>query len=1140
MRSLHISLLLLSLSSSAVPSSSSSCDSRTENRCNFICDCWDCGDERDCGYHRDSPVWGRPFSCDFEYDDCGWKDISTSDYQWVRDQRSSPLWQSRPHADHTLRNRWGWFMMAEGRSGKSAVSARLQSPVLRDAAATCEIHIHYHMYSSDSSQVNGSLSVHLADSTQTYAMWESTQTSAMSWRRQVLFTGRIPGEFQIIVTASREALSYGDFAVDDLEFRHCALQGLQTECGADYRCLRGSCVAQDVHCDGTDDCGDGSDEIGCDTSQSCTFEGEVCSWSSSWERENGYNSKPERDHTKNSRSGYFMRAPQNGTQRLESAILTSDEVLPCYLVFYYYMDGSSPGSLSVGYRLAEKDQVVLALQGQRGPLWIREKVAFIEPSSSFQIFFAGSSNGEVGSVAIDDLILSPGCKVQNVSSGSEISSPGQDDVMISSVREVCQDAPAVYDFESSDGGWTDVSFGTVKWGKSSTGTYQTLMKAEGNVKTDAHTHSPLLCPTGPSCVLNMTYYLHTGPAGFLALYVWDPQLGTHSHVWQSRGETSDTWKTVLITLGERPQDFQLVLAGAVDPGPSGNWSAALSHIQFLDCGKETAASKDPVTCNFETGLCGWYQDVTDEIDFTLGTLSDHTTGQGHYMFVEGGSRSDRGSKARLMSYPQTTTSDSSCLSFHYRMFGPDAGTLNLFTKYDGGVETLLWTSTGTHGNRWHRESVTLTNKKYQLIFEALRDGSIGHIAIDDITLMSGDCDPPTRCSFEAGYCGFSSAGKYTWSLHQNIHFNRQTGPPHDHTLQSFKGHYMVVDTSNTYLPRKASAILTSSVYNRLPTEGCLSFWYWMWGSSPGTLIVFIEENGKKREILRISDANPGSWRHGSAALQTKMQWKLLFEAVGQGSEGAYIAVDDIHISHHHCHQPVSCDFEWGFCSWTNVRIPLMDTYDWDWTNGASVSRPSSAPEKDHSLSSPEGHYAFVDTGALHAEGTSAWLISEHLSATTGSCFTFSYRTDSSDHFHLGELVLYVTSAQGLLPVWVLLGYHSSDWQEEKLQLNSTGEFQIVFEATKGTRPHTAIISLDGLMYTPDTLCNAEEPQHKGKDNSGRTWAIVIGVIIALLCLLLIFLLYRRWRRKNSSPLPEQADQIDGFDNVSYDNESSDN
>ncbi|KAM9324302.1 apical endosomal glycoprotein [Gastrophryne carolinensis] len=1067
MKCTQVVLLLLALCHSAITiSSASSCDAAIERRCNFVCDCWKCSDERDCGYHRDSPAWGVPFSCDFEHDDCGWKDISTTSYRWVRDRRNAPQWTSRPHGDHTLGNRWGWFMVAEGRGRKSKVSARLQSPFLRDAAATCEIHIHYLMWSSDPSQINGSLSVQLVDNTQTLTLWESLQTGDMSWRRTVIYTGRISGNFQVIITASHKAHSWVDIAVDDVEFRNCAIPGIESPANVQgqctvgqYHCGRGSCVDESALCDGTDDCGDRSDESSCSSYHSCNFDSDFCGWQSTWNRVNEFSSNPGRDHTTNKRSGHFLLAG-NTTSILSSPQLQGDSNEPCFLVFYYLLDNSRNSSLVV----KDSESIVLKKTGQRGSVWLREKLFFNHPNQNFSITIEGNVGTEFGTVALDDVILSPGCLIQGNSSRLSGPSYTQQKTTEINVEEPCIPVPAMFDFKKGTEGWTDISIGHLNWGNFSggnSGSYLAVQKAEGNLKTNAEIHSPLLCAVFPLCTLNITYYLNGGPA-------------------------------------------------------------------------------EAVTCNFDNGLCGWYQDLTEEIDWKLGSLSDHTTGQGGYMYVEGESRNDQGDRARLISYPQSSSSEKTCLSFHYRMLGPDAGTLNLFSKYDGGEMKLIWTKSGTHGNWWHRDSVTITSKNYQLILEAVRDGSVGNIGIDDITVTLGACAAPTRCSFEAGTCDFSSEGTYKWKLHVNSRLESHTGPYHDHTLQSITGHYMVIDTSSTSLPLKKTAVLTSSKYSALSDESCLSFWYQLGGTDPGTLIVYIEkENANKKDrtqLVSISGTHQDSWHHQSLVLQSGEPWVLLFEAVGAGGDHSYIALDDIHINHHRCHEAVSCNFEHGSCAWTNNHIPLMDTYDWDWTHGAALNRPSLAPEKDHSPGTPQGHYAFVDTGAMHTEGASAWLISEHLPATTGSCFSFWYRVDSPGHFHLGELVLYVVSTQGLLPVWVLKGFHGNDWQEQQLQLNSTVEFQIAFEASKGSRPHNALVSVDDLKYTMDTLCNTQPKQKETKDKSGTIWAIVLGVIIFLLFVLLAFLVYRRWRRNrdNAPALPDQSDPIDGFDNVTYD------
>ncbi|CAH2316883.1 apical endosomal glyco [Pelobates cultripes] len=1191
----YIYLVVITLSCNVYSAASAGCTSPATALCNFVCDCWDCSDERHCGYHKDSAVLGVPFSCDFEHDDCGWRDISTSSYRWARERLSSPMWGSRPHADHTLGNRWGWFMATGGHSGMSAVTATVRSPVLRNAAATCEIHVHYHVWSSGSTS-NGSLSMQLTANAQTYTLWETGLKSALSWRRAVMYSGRISAEFQLSVTSSWESSAHGNVAIDDIEFRHCMLSGY---IGCDLKikqCDRGSCVDNKAWCDGTDDCGDNSDEKNCTNYHVCDFENDTCGWNvTNWNRVDGFSSRPSRDHTSNSRSGHVMGCDLGSSRSRQLRMLATNET--CFLVLYYMMDGSNSSRLVIGYRLSNQATIVQAkvIQGPRDNVWLRESVHLPAISDTYQaiIIRANIASGTDAIIALDDLILSPDCNVNDSEdSQNETNSQAhvENDARINT-KETCKEKVS----ERKDGGQDPQHFQTetgnrkhhtgrstrnrkllyhissIMWADLDilidiypiTAHLQYILRtkhrnahghrkkhswcllvtsSEGNLLTNAVIHSPTFCSTGPACAINMTYYFNSGPTGSLSVRVWDLEQDTHSHVWYSE-EQDESWRSVVIPLGERTQPFQLVLSAFMDPLSGERWAASVDEIQFLQC--KTIPSDTALTCNFEMGLCGWYQNPTDEINWELGELFDHTTGNGKCLHVTGESRMDRGTKARLISYPQSVDSSTQCLSFYYRIWGPDAGSLNLFIKFDGEEEQLLWTGKGTHGNRWHHESVTLANinKKYQLYLDAVRDGSVGQISVDDITLTSGYCAAPRRCSFEAGFCGFTTEGTYQWKIQQGTQARAHTGPFLDHTLQALTGHYAVVDTSTGALPKKKTATLTSGWHSAQPQQGCLSFWYQMSSGDAGTLNVDLVENTGKKQVktrlLSVSETHSGDWHYKSVGLQSDQEWMIKLEAVGAGGDQCFIAVDDIHISRHHCHEPASCSFESGSCAWTNTHIPLMDTYDWDWTSGAALSTRDSIPEKDHTLGTTEGHYAFVDTGAMHIEGSTAWLISEHLPKTVGSCFTFWYRTDSSDHSHLGELVLFLISSHGLQPLWVLHGYHSSEWEQEQLQINSTVPFQIAFEGSKGTRPHSATLSLDDLTYTADVPCTAQK-EDKGNrlqrsNNTGTTVAIVLGVLLLLACVTAAYYFYRK-RKRNLAEAPQMSSQssaIDGFDNVMF-------
>ncbi|KAF4016877.1 hypothetical protein G4228_008070 [Cervus hanglu yarkandensis] len=198
---------------------------------------------------------------------------------------------------------------------------------------------------------------------------------------------------------------------------------------------------------------------------------------------------------------------------------------------------------------------------------------------------------------------------------------------------------------------------------------------------------------------------------------------------------------------------------------------------------------------------------------------------GHFVLLDPTDPPARGPAAHLLTQPQAPTAPQECLSFWFHLYGPQIGTLRLAMRREGEAETHLWFRSGTHGNRWHEAWATLHHPpdagKYQLLFEGLRDGYHGSMALDDVALRPGPCWAPRRCSFEDSACGFSTGGRGLWTRQANASW----GPDADHTTETAQGHYMVVDMSPQGLPRGHAALLTSEEHRPLLQPACLTFWY---------------------------------------------------------------------------------------------------------------------------------------------------------------------------------------------------------------------------------------------------------------------------------------------------------------------------
>ncbi|XP_074250583.1 apical endosomal glycoprotein isoform X12 [Saimiri boliviensis] len=1174
------------------------CRSPSQAMCNFVCDCRDCSDEAQCGHHGASPALGTPFTCDFERDPCGWRDISTSGYSWLRDRAGAVLEGPGPRADHTLGTDLGWYMAVGTHRGKEAATAALRSPTLREAAPSCKLRLWYHMASGDVAE----LRLELTHGAETLTLWQSTGPWCPGWQELAVTTGRIRGDFRVIFSATRNATHRGAVALDDLEFWDCGLSTPQASCPLEHHhCHNKACVEPQQLCDGEDNCGDLSDEDPrtCGQHTATNFETGLGLWSRSegWARNHSaggteHPAWPCRDHSRNSAQGSFLVsvAEPGNPAVLSSPELQASGTSSCSLIFYYYLHGSEASCLQLFLQTlgSSNPQAPVLLRRHRGELgtaWVRDRVD-IQSAYPFQILLAGQT-GPGGVVGLDDLILSEHCRpVLEVSTpqplppGPWVPAPGplppssrlQDfcqqghlacgDLCVAP-EQLCdfeqqcaggedEQACGTTDFESPEaGGWEDASVGRLQWrrlsaqesqgaGAAAAGHFLSLQRAWGQLGAEARVRTPPLGPSGPSCELHLAYHLQSQPRGFLALVVVDS--GSRELAWQALSSSAGGWKVDKVLLGARRRPFQLEFVGLVDLDGPDQQGAGVDNVTLRDCSSMVTTKRDTeVSCNFERDTCSWYPGHLSDTHWrrveSRGPEHDHTTGQGYFMLLDPTDPLARGHSAHLLSRPQIPAVPTECLSFWYHLHGPQIGTLRLAMRREG-EDTHLWSRSGTHGNRWHQAWATLSHQPgsrapYQLLFEGLRDGYHGTMALDDVAMRPGPCWAPDYCTFEDSDCGFSPGGQSLWKRQANASGHAAWGPPADHTTETAQGHYMMVDTSPDALPRGQTASLTSREHRPLAQPACLTFWYHGSLLSPGALQVHLEE-GRRHQVLSLSAHEGLAWHLGSVDVQAEQAWRVVFEAVGTGVAHSYMALDDLLLQDGPCPQPASCDFESGLCGWSHLARPGLGGYSWDWGGGATPSRYLQPPV-DHTLGTEAGHFAFFETGVLGPGGRAAWLRSEPLPATPASCLRFWYHMGFPEHFYKGELRVLLCSAQGQLAVWSTGGHRRHQWLEAQVEVASTKEFQIVFEATLGGQPALGPIGLDDVEYLAGQHCQQPAPSPGDTATPVPVPAVVGGALLFLMLLVLLGLGGQRWLEKRGS-CPFRSDTeatAPGFDNILF-------
>ncbi|XP_036411853.1 zonadhesin [Colossoma macropomum] len=293
--------------------------------------------------------------------------------------------------------------------------------------------------------------------------------------------------------------------------------------------------------------------------------------------------------------------------------------------------------------------------------------------------------------------------------------------------------------------------------------------------------SPVCNTVGTQC---LTFWYHMyGWATAMALNVYKLDGSQAAKIWSRLNNQGNSWQLAQIEV-DSLGPFQIIVEGIRGSDVQSDMAWDDVTITYGKCGDlsvnlnpETSSpthgdqafitpalfppvpsqpgnsSSHPVCridCDFEKDLCTWNQLLTDVFDWTrhsgstptpmTGPSFDHTTGSGHYIYIEGDSAT-HGDTARLLS-KECTDQQPQCLQFWYHMYGSSwTMGLTVFLLH-GNQAQEVWRQREDQGNTWHRALVDLIPEgNFKIIFEGRRgDNAWSDVAVDDISLHRGTCE----------------------------------------------------------------------------------------------------------------------------------------------------------------------------------------------------------------------------------------------------------------------------------------------------------------------------------------------------------------------------------------------------------------
>ncbi|CAG7819888.1 unnamed protein product [Allacma fusca] len=349
-------------------------------------------------------------------------------------------------------------------------------------------------------------------------------------------------------------------------------------------------------------------------------------------------------------------------------------------------------------------------------------------------------------------------------------------------------------------------------------------------------------------------------------------------------------------------------------------------------------------------------------------------------------------------------------------------------------------------------------------------------------------------------CGWSRSNlsSLQWELSTGNNHNWIGGPPTD-SSEEVEGGYVVFETSqipNISGRSSQSAVLEGPIHPSTSALGaCLTFNYAVAGLSPEKVRVLLHpipnavfaleglalnretDHGADVVLWETRDSTDGQWRTAEVVYTCRHPHQIYLEGIphdaGQLTRRyrGFIAIDNVNLkSAEGC--PGHCNFDGGFCDWTNEQ-----TDDFDWSLGRGSQNPSTGPIMDrasYTHGGSSGGYAYIDSSFPRKTADKARLSSREFSRTGSGPLCMRFWTHMfGNGVGMLRVLIHDKEANEDRVVWSLAGEAGNAWYQGQVPISSSTSFKIVFEGEVG-KNNLGDIAIDDISFAPGACPSAPQ------------------------------------------------------------------